>query len=1032
MLLKETQNVLYIIVTLIALMALGTIIFIVRGHTNRIVTDLTLDQAQAAKLALVNYLDDLAAKAMERAESIAGGEDITRAIKSGDLESAKSILLDSAAGLDFVSLCDRHGIMLFRSYDDSAGDDVSSQHDVAAVLKTGGASSSISLMPNGTIAACASAPVYDRGTVIGIINCNFDLTRPEYLDTFKERTGWEATIFVGSVRAATTIMDSGVRLTGTRADDLIVKKVLSGGENYVDILFTLGTHYSAHYSPLVSGGRVIGMLFTGLNIDSAVASRRVMNNWIIAAFLFTFVSVAFFGYVSRRLANKSARVSLELAEKTASFEIMRQADEYTQLLLDAAPICCTLWNKNLKIVNCNKEALRLFEAADKKDLWESFFKLMPEFQPAGERSLDGALAMLEKAFDEGFRHMEWMHQTFDGEPLPCDVTLIRVKSRDEQLLAAFTRDLREHKAYLAEIEKTQEDLRLARDAAEGANRTKSAFLANMSHEIRTPMNSIIGFSELALDADIAAKTRDYLTKIAESAKWLLHIINDILDISKIESGKLELEHIPFDLRDIITHCQTVIIPKTEEKGITLYCYAEPSIEKKLLGDPVRIRQALVNLLSNAVKFTNIGTVKLMASVKNSGADKITINFEVKDSGIGMSPEQLTKIFEPFIQADDSVTRRFGGTGLGLSITKNIIDLMGGTLNVESTVGLGSKFSFDLTFDVTDDVAANEPSKSVILDDLEKPQFEGEVLVCEDNDLNQQVICDHLSRVGLKAVVANNGREGVDLAAGRLESGKKPFDLIFMDIHMPVMDGLEAASKIAGLGIKTPIVALTANIMVNDLELYQASGMSDFLGKPLTSQELWKCLVKHLPVVRYSPAERSRMSEEDEKLQKRLKLNFVKNNQATYAEIAKAAGDGDLKLAHRLAHTLKSNAGQIGEKNLQRAAAQAEAVLAEGDRLDENQMRFLEAELKSVLDGLAPLLAEAEAQKTTETADAEKVRAIIEKLEPLIINRNPECEDLLDDIRTIPGAEALARQIEKFKFKQAGLELSNLKKKRGLE
>jgi CheY-like chemotaxis protein len=255
----------------------------------------------------------------------------------------------------------------------------------------------------------------------------------------------------------------------------------------------------------------------------------------------------------------------------------------------------------------------------------------------------------------------------------------------------------------------------------------------------------------------------------------------------------------------------------------------------------------------------------------------------------------------------------------------------------------------------------------------------------------------------------------------------------MDIHMPVMDGLEAASQISALGVKTPIVALTANIMVNDLELYEKSGMKDFLGKPFVSQELWKCLIKYLPVAGYTAADQSQMSDEEEKLQKQLKLKFVRNNQTIFADIVKASGDGDSKLAHRLAHTLKSNAGQIGEKALQNAAAQVEASLSEGKaRLNENQLRTLEAELKSVLDSLAPLLAEDEAKKTTETAGAEKIRAIIEELEPLLINRNPACEDLLDDIHTIPGAEELARQIEKFKFKQAHLELRNLKKTLGIE
>ncbi|MCL2721618.1 MAG: ATP-binding protein, partial [Treponema sp.] len=263
--------------------------------------------------------------------------------------------------------------------------------------------------------------------------------------------------------------------------------------------------------------------------------------------------------------------------------------------------------------------------------------------------------------------------------------------------------------------------------AEVANKTKSNFLANMSHEIRTPMNSIIGFSELAQFDDVPEKTRNYLGNIQENAKWLLKIIDDILDISKIESGKIILEHIPFDLSDIFLRCQSAITPKTEEKGITLYCYAEPSIGKKMLGDPVRLRQALMNLLSNAVKFTNTGTVKLMASFLESSDTSVTIHFEIKDSGIGMSPDQISNIFNPFMQADESITRKFGGTGLGLSITKNIIEMMGGNLNVESAPGIGSKFSFEIKFDLIDDAdALHTQDADVKL--LEKPNFKGEVLI----------------------------------------------------------------------------------------------------------------------------------------------------------------------------------------------------------------------------------------------------------------------------------------------------------------
>ncbi|MCL2761877.1 MAG: ATP-binding protein [Treponema sp.] len=717
----------------------------------------------------------------------------------------------------------------------------------------------------------------------------------------------------------------------------------------------------------------------------------------------------------------------ELKESAAN---MLETDEYTHLLFDAMPMSCTLWDKNLKIINCNKAALNLFGVKDKEEFNERFADLSPEFQPNGENSIELAFTTIRETFEHKYFCVEWMHQLLNGEPLPCEVTLVRLKHKGEYLVAGYTRDLRKHKAYLDEINKAHENLRLARDAAEAANQAKSIFMANMSHEIRTPMNSIIGFSELAQDDDISPKTKKYLSNISESAEWLLQIINDILDISKIEAGKMELERIPFDLHDIFAHCQLEIMPKTMEKGIILYCYAEPSIGKKMLGDPLRLRQTLLNLLSNAVKFTNIGAVKLLASVKKTDSGSVTIHFEVKDSGIGMSPDQIEKIFEPFIQADDSITRRYGGTGLGLTITRNIISMMGGTLQVESAFGVGSKFSFELTFDIIDD-DSDIPSPKTSFKDMEQPRFKGEVLVCDDNSMNQQVICEHLEKVGLQTVIAENGKVGVDIVAGRMQNGEKPFDLIFMDIHMPVMDGLEAASKITELGLKTPIVAVTANIMANDLELYRVSGIADFIGKPFTSQELWKCLVTYFSPVSFSIIDTHRQAIDNENLQKHLKAHFVKNNQTTYSHITKAIAAGDIRLAHRLAHTLKTNAGQIDEKRLQKAAATVEGMLSTGKNLlTEAQSRILETELQSVLEKLA-VFSKANAPDSPKTLDDEKARELLVQLEHMLINRNPECIHLLDDIRAIPKAEELACLIEDYEFKQAIITLSGLKARFGV-
>jgi signal transduction histidine kinase/CheY-like chemotaxis protein len=594
----------------------------------------------------------------------------------------------------------------------------------------------------------------------------------------------------------------------------------------------------------------------------------------------------------------------------------------------------------------------------------------------------------------------------------------------------YIRDSRRHKVYAKR-------LRQARDAAQTANRTKSSFLANMSHEIRTPMNSIIGFAELAQSSDTIKKIKEYLFNITESAQWLLKIINDILDISKIESGKIDLENIPFDLHDVLEHCRNTVMPKAEEKGILLFCYSEPSVNKRLLGDPVKLRQVIINLLSNAVKFTNAGSVKLMASLAHRSGNSVTICFEIKDSGIGMSPEQIERIFEPFMQADSSVTRRFGGTGLGLPISKNIIELMGGELHVESALNIGSKFSFEITFDLTDD-----NSETLFQDKLpylhRRPEFSGEVLICEDNSLNRQLICDHLSRVGLKTVVAHNGREGLDCVEERMQNGKKPFDLIFMDIHMPEMDGLEASSKIIKMGVKTPIVALTANIMSAEKEIYKKSGMIDFLGKPFASQELWERLIKYIPVTGYTVIENGKQREEDKKTLINAQIDFARNNKTVYQDLIKAIESGDFKKAHRMVHTLKSNAGQIGAKKLQAAVMTAEELLAAvltGGKSDsslpgKDEIIVLETELKTVMDELSPLLSEIEAKRAVKTSDAQKIREILSRLEPMLKNKNPECEDLLDDIHSIPGCDKLARHIENFNFKQAAEELAEIMKEWG--
>ena len=579
-------------------------------------------------------------------------------------------------------------------------------------------------------------------------------------------------------------------------------------------------------------------------------------------------------------------------------------------------------------------------------------------------------------------------------------------------------------------------LRKSMEDAETASRAKSAFLANMSHEIRTPMNSIMGFSELAMDSEASAKTRDYLDKIQKNAEWLLQIINNILDISKVESGKMELEQIPFDMHELFASCRTLVLPKAVEKGIMLHFYSEPSIGKRPLGDPTRLRQVFINLLSNAIKFTRAGTVKIYAKIKEQTENTITMYFEIKDTGIGMTKEQIDKVFDPFIQAESGTTRKYGGTGLGLPITKSIVELMGGELLVESTQGVGSKFSFELTFETIDVLEGDTLDKKIIFNEIQKPMFDGEVLLCEDNVMNQQVICEHLARVGLKTIVAENGKIGVDMVRGRLLSGEKQFDLIFMDMHMPIMDGLEASSKIISLNANIPIVAMTANVMSNDREVYKLSGMHDCVGKPFTSQELWRCLLKFLKPVNGMNEQNNvqveaKQVEEDLEFQKSLQITFAKGNQKKFDEIADAIKADDIKLAHRLAHTLKGNSGQIGRSGLQRTAAVVEHNLKDGKNLViPAQMAALKKELDAVLAEFAPLLAEASKMEAVhlEPVDEKTARQLFEKLEPMLKMGNPECLKLIDSLRRIPGSEELIQQIDDFNFAFALSALDELKEK----
>ena len=496
-----------------------------------------------------------------------------------------------------------------------------------------------------------------------------------------------------------------------------------------------------------------------------------------------------------------------------------------QNMLDSSPMACFVMSEKLEVVDCNQETLKLSKSKDLADYCEKFFTMMPEYQPDGTASLSLIDEKMAEIFKTGKVQFKWLAGTTSGEYYPSEVYATLTELEGKKYVIVHLQDLRDHYRGLEAL---------------AASKAKSGFIANVSHEIRTPMNSILGFSELALNDEMPEKTKSYIEKIVLNSKWLLGIINDVLDISKIESGEMQLESNPFDINDVIKDCKTLMIATAIEKELPLEFIVDDKVKEcpKLLGDTTKLGQIIVNLLSNSLKFTHKGFVSCAVIVEHLETETCKLKFEVRDTGIGMTEEQLSKVFEPFVQADSSTMRKYGGTGLGLPITTRLIKAMGGELLVESRLNAGSKFYFSLTFKRASDKDIKENQQ-----DITQPHFkEGEVLVVDDNPMNLSVATEHLRRVGLQCIVAKNGQQAVDFVKKRMEPGQKPFQLIFMDISMPVMDGREAATIITSLNVGTPIVAMTAAVLsVEDEISYKDCGMVGCIAKPFTSQELWKWL-----------------------------------------------------------------------------------------------------------------------------------------------------------------------------------------------
>ncbi|MFI5315857.1 MAG: ATP-binding protein [Myxococcota bacterium] len=549
------------------------------------------------------------------------------------------------------------------------------------------------------------------------------------------------------------------------------------------------------------------------------------------------------------LQSSASRAAVELAQMRTS-AALEASEALTRGILASLRDAILVVRADGTIAFHNGAACELFRSDGDVLSRSSLTQLLPELERAAAEIGDGDAS-------EAYRRrasLELAAKTKDGETVHVAVTIGSFALGRDELRTVTLRNIERRRreeqrlrGYARALERANSDLERARRKAERAAAAKTEFLANMSHEIRTPMTAILGFTDILLeDGAINPSERfEALRTIRRNGAYLLEILNDILDFSKIEANRLEIEQLPCSPRRIVADVAELLRPRADAKGVALQLAPMAAVPDKLISDPVRLRQILLNLIGNAVKFTAAGYVQI--ALRFDELDQ-TLEIDVEDTGIGIAPDVLATIFEPFRQADSSMTRRFGGTGLGLAITKRLVERLGGAVTATSTVGSGSLFRVHLPAQLaaeegSETAEPDTPSTAGFRAALRELRSHGRILVVEDGPDNQRVIRHVLERAGYEVTIAENGLVGVELALAAAEDGT-PFSVVLMDVQMPVLDGYAATRQLRDQGYTGPIIALTAHALPSERQRCIEAGCDAFATKPLERLALLETIASH--------------------------------------------------------------------------------------------------------------------------------------------------------------------------------------------